>query len=57
MYKTYQISKEALKDVKLKLLTREDILGLKEKIQKQNQTTKIGHKLGTIQKNKNTDKN
>ena len=32
MYKTYQISKEALKDVKLKLLTREDILGLIEKI-------------------------
>ena len=32
MYKTYQISKEALKDAKLKLLTREDTFGLTENI-------------------------
>ena len=32
MYKTYQISKEALKDAKLKLLTREDTFGLTKNI-------------------------
>ena len=32
MYKTYQISKEALKDATFKLLTREDTFGLIEKI-------------------------